>query len=119
MEPIISPWMFYLIGVVDKLHTGLLVFMAMCAGTFVFAGLTYMMDFCSTEKQKEQSVKTATIAGALFLVAGIVKIFIPDETVLYKMLIANYVTPDNIGAAQNNVVNFVGQIAEQLAKVRK
>ena len=48
-----------------------------------------------------------------------VKIFIPDETVLYKMLIANYVTPDNIGAAQNNVVNFVGQIAEQLAKLNK
>lgn len=47
------------------------------------------------------------------------KIFIPDETVLYKMLIANYVTPDNIGAAQNNVVNFVGQIAEQLAKLNK
>lgn len=118
MEPIINPWVFYLIGVVDKLHTGLLVFMAMCAGTFVFAGLTYM-DFCSTEKQKEQSVKTATIAGALFLVAGIVNIFIPDETVMYKMLTASYVTPDNIGAAQNNVVDFVSQIAEQLAKVNK
>lgn len=118
MEPIINPWVFYLIGVVHKLQTGLLVFMVMCAGVFVFAGMTYM-DFCSTEKQKEQSVKTATIAGALFLVAGIVKIFIPDETVLYKMLIANYVTPDNIGAAQNNVVNFVGQIAEQLAKANK
>lgn len=118
MEPIISPWVFYLIGVVDKLHTGLLVFMAMCVGVFVLAGMTYM-DFCSTEKQKEQSLKTGTIAGALFLVAGIVSIFVPDETVLYKMLTASYLTPDNIGAAQNNVVEFVGKIAEQLAKVNK
>lgn len=69
-------------------------------------------------KQKEQSLKTGTIAGALFLVAGIVNIFVPDETVLYKMLTASYVTPDNIGAAQNNVVNFVGKIAEQLAKMK-
>lgn len=118
MEPIISPWVFYLIGVVDKLHTGLLVFMAMCAGTFVFEGLEYM-DFCSTEKQKEQYVKTATIAGVMFLVAGIVSIFVPDETVLYKMLTASYVTPDNIGGVQNNIVDFVSQIAEQLAKVNK
>nr|DAQ41279.1 MAG TPA: hypothetical protein [Caudoviricetes sp.] len=117
MEPIISPWVFYLIDVVDKLHTGLLVFMAICVGVFVLAGMVYM-DFCSTEKQKEQSLKTGTIAGALFLVAGIVNIFVPDETVLYKMLTASYVTPDNIGAAQNNVVNFVGKIAEQLAKMK-
>lgn len=118
MEPIINPWVFYLIGVVDKLHTGLLVFMAMCAGTFVFTGLGYMV-FCSTEKQKEQSMKTATIAGVLFLAAGIASIFVPDETVLYKMLTASYLTPDNIGAAQNNVADFVGKIAEQLAKVNK
>lgn len=118
MEPIISPWVFYLIGVVDKLHTGLLVFMAICVGVFVLMGLEYM-DFCSTEKQKEQYAKTATIVVVLFLVAGIVSIFVPDETVLYKMLTASYLTPDNIGAAQNNVVDFVGKIAEQLEKVNK
>lgn len=44
MEPIISPWVFYLIDVVDKLHTGLLVFMAICVGVFVLAGMVYM-DF--------------------------------------------------------------------------
>lgn len=118
MEPIISPWVFYLIGVVDKLHTGLLVFMAMCVVVFVFEGMEYM-EFDVPEEEQARYVKTATIAGVLFLVAGIVEIFIPDETVLYKMLTASYLTPDNIGAAQNNVVNFVGQIAEQLAKVNK
>ena len=118
MEPIINPWVFYLIGVVDKLHTGLLVFMVMYVGVFVFEGLNYM-DFCSTEKQKEQYVKTAEKAGVLFLAAGIVFILVPDKTVLYKMLIANYVTPENIGTVQNNVIDFVGHIAEQLAKVNK
>lgn len=118
MEPIISPWVFYLIGVVDKLHTGLLVFMAMCVVVFVFEGMKYM-EFDVTEKEKAQYVKTATMAGVLFLAAGIVNIFLPDETVMYKMLATSYITPDNIGAVQNNVVNFVGQIAEQLAKVNK
>lgn len=118
MEPIINPWVFYLIGVIDKLHTGLLVFMAMCVVVFVFEGMEYM-EFDVPEEEQARYVKTATIAGVLFLVAGIVEIFIPDETVLYKMLIANYVTPDNIGTVQNNVVDFVGKIAEQLAKVNK
>lgn len=118
MEPIISPWVFYLISVVDKLHTGLLVFMAICVVVFVFEGMEYM-EFDVPEEEQARYVKTATIAGVLFLVAGIVEIFIPDETVLYKMLTASCVTPDNIGAVQRNVVNFVGQIAEQLAKVNK
>lgn len=118
MEPIINPWVFYLIGVVDKLSTGLTVFMAMCVGAFVFEGMEYM-EFDVTEKEKEQYVKNATMAGVLFLAAGIVSILLPDETVMYKMLTASYVTPDNIGAVQNNVVDFVGQIAEQLAKVNK
>lgn len=118
MEPIINPWVFYLIGVVDKLHNGLLVFMAICVGVFVFEGMEYM-GFDVTEKEKAQYVKTATMAGVLFLAAGIVFILVPDKTVLYKMLIANYVTPENIGTVQNNVVDFVGHIAEQLAKVNK
>lgn len=118
MEPIINPWVFYLIGVVDKLSNGLAVFMAACFSVFLFEGMGYM-GFDVTEKEKEKYVKNATMAGVLFLVAGIVLILLPDKTVMYKMLTASYVTPDNIGAAQNNVVNFVGQIAEQLAKLNK
>lgn len=117
MEPIISPWVLYLIGVVDRMSNGLVVFMGICACVFVFEGLEYM-GFDVTEKEKARYVKTATIAGVLFLVAGIVEIFIPDETTLYKMLTASYLTPDNIGTAQNNVVDFVGKIAEQLAKMK-
>lgn len=118
MEPIISPWVFYLIGVVDKLHTALVVFMGMCVCVFVLAGLGYK-ELYATEEEQARCVKTATIAGVLFLVAGIVEIFIPDATALYKMLTASYLTPDTIGTAQNNVVDFVGKIAEQLAKVNK
>ncbi|MGP2527440.1 hypothetical protein ACTUHY_05675 [Acidaminococcus sp. LBK-2] len=118
MEPIINPWVFYLIGVVDKLSNGLGVFMAACVGVFLFEGMEYM-EFDVTEEEKKQYVKTATVAGVLFFVAGIVFILLPDKTVIYQMLAASYVTPDNIGAVQNNVVDFVGQIAEQLAKVNK
>lgn len=35
MEPIINPWVFYLIGVVDKLSNGLAVFMAACFSVFL------------------------------------------------------------------------------------
>ena len=118
MEPIISPWVFYLIGVVDKMSKGLVVFMAACVGVFLFEGMRYM-GVDATEKEKEQYVKNVTMAVVLFLAAGVVLILLPNETVLYKMLIANYVTPDNIGTVQNNVVDFVGHIAEQLAKVNK
>lgn len=118
MEPIINPWVFYLIGVVANMGKGLVVFMAACVGVFLFEGMRYM-GFDATEKEKEQYVKNATMAGVLFLAAGVVLILLPNETVMYKMLTASYVTPDNVGDVQNNVVNFVGQIAEQLAKVKK
>lgn len=118
MEPIISPWVFYLIGVVDRLKNGLVAFMTACAITFLFEGMRYM-ECDATEKEQEQYVKTATMAGVLFLAASIVLILLPDKTVIYQMLAANYVTPDNIGTVQKNVVDFVGHIAEQLAKANK
>lgn len=36
MEPLINPWVFYLIGVVAKMGKGLVVFMAACVGVFLY-----------------------------------------------------------------------------------
>lgn len=48
-----------------------------------------------------------------------IAILIPRQETMYKMLVATYITPDNIGAVQSNVVEFIGRVAEQLVKLKK
>lgn len=118
MEPLINPWVFYVIDLLAGIKAAVWVVMIGCVGTFMYFAINYEM-YNDTEAKKKKCVKICTAAVAMFVLCGLAQIVIPAKTACYQMLAASYVTPDNIGAVQNNVVDFVGRIAEQLAKVRK
>lgn len=45
-------------------------------------------------------------------ISAIVLIIVPDKDTLIAMMATSYITPDNIQAAQGNVVEFIRQIIE-------
>lgn len=118
MEPIINPWVFYYIEVLDRLSTGIAVGMFVCVAVVTFSGMDYY-DFDTTETTKRRCKKMIKAAVMLFLLFGAVQILIPDKKTMYQMLAASYVTENNIQTVQNNVVEFIGKIADGLAKVKK
>lgn len=121
MNPIISPMIFYLIDLLGRLKHLAIVALALSICVFV-------ITFCETEindpeqygEGKACVIKKMLRYSAIGLgISALVIMTLPSETAMYKMLAASYATPDNIAAVQGNVVDFVGKIAEAIAKARK
>lgn len=122
LEPIINPWVFYLIDVVDSLKSVL-----WCVGGIFFCTLiVYFIGYMSfdddcrgDEKKKGKCVKYATVSIGVLILVGVLNIAIPSKTTMYQMLAARYLTADNIKSTQNNVVELVGKIVQQIERQKK
>lgn len=106
MQPIISPWVFYIAALSDNL----LVLSTIGGGVFAF-----LWYWCyDTEKKTGQK-----ICAILFAVCVLLVVFIPTEKTIYKMVAASIVTPDNISAVQGNTVDFIQKVAEAVIQVKQ
>lgn len=110
MEPIISPWLIYACDLVYSLHW--LIFILLM-GIIVFA-----IFFSFTEDEviqdqirKKKLVKRAVIAGILLLLVGV---FLPSQETMYKMIVASYITPDNLSAVNEVMKHTVEEYAKIL-----
>lgn len=122
MEPIINPWVFYLIDVVDSLKSVLWSVGGIFFCTLIFYFINYMScdDGCrGDEKKKEKCVKCAIVSIGVLILVGVLNIAIPSKNTMYQMLAARYLTTDNIGSAQNNVVEIVGRIVQEIERQKK
>lgn len=104
MEPIISPWIIYALHVYDNIYFTCRTLM-MCG--FIIAPLLAL--FGSMEDE-EYMMKYAKISAIVAVVCTIVLIIVPSKDTLIAILVASYITPDNITAVQGNIVEFVKQI---------
>lgn len=132
MEPIISPLMIYLIGIVNPIKTALLVLLCI----LVCYGLIYTAMYFAEEESllysrtlneqirisKQGHLKivkwTCLASFAVFLLHALV----PDKETAIAMAVANMVTIDNIQSAndfvKSNVQDYVNIIVEAVNKVR-
>lgn len=121
MEPIINPWIFYVINVICNLHfiTGLL-------GTLSFGAIIVLVIYWvftsddkwneSAKENKRLAAKWAKRLGVFFIVDTAIGIFIPSKETMITMLVSNYVTPDNIQIVQGNIVDFTKQLVSAIAE---
>lgn len=112
MEPIISPWLIYLLSLVGALKV-----VSAIAGGVSLVGLligvmTLAEDFSEEDRKKSKRVCKYSALGIIIFV--LLSIFIPSEETLMAMIAASYATPDNIQAMQGNIVDFVSQIVNAI-----
>lgn len=109
MEPIISPWVFYFI---DKLE----VIEMLPLYVFIFAILINgaLLMTSKTEEEFEKGF-FPKVWIALFSLVFIINFIVPSKETAYKMIIANYVTPNNISivkeATEDNIASLIDKIA--------
>lgn len=109
MEPIISPWWFYLVGIVG--YVG----MALKIGALALGSLAVIVVLdCDEESTKKLCIWTGVIAIVMLLLSA----FIPDRQTAYTMLAASVITPDNIQAVQGNIVDFIANVAKSMQEVK-
>lgn len=106
MEPIISPWIIYVIQVLSSLHDIAMVFLTISC---ILATIMFLPAIIEEAEEPQKYLKMAVIIAA---VSGGLSVIIPDKETMISMIAASYITPDNIQLVQGNIVDFVKQIIE-------
>lgn len=125
--PIINPWIFYVIDILSNLKgvSRFATFITVIALIFIAIITAYLkvQDSCSGSENNIEVIGTLTrFFKKLLIVAYIViSVFIvtPSEETMYKMLVAQNVTYENIDKAQEEIKETVDYIFEKLGKEDK
>lgn len=121
-DPIISPWVIYLIDKIDMI--GILFFIAWIAGCL--GGVLCLIEGSSIiYTQEEQKIwhKRARTTFLVVTIFFIVAMLMPNSMTLTKMIIAQQITPNNITATKEltteimkDTVNFIADKAIEVIK---
>lgn len=119
--PIINPMYLYLIEVLhnlDVLNQGVFILLTfvvgiLCTGWFV--------DNEVRELYKLHKGKVVALFMA-FVISGLIAVLVPTKDAMYKMLIASYVTTDNIqivnDAIKTNLQDYLNMLGETVKNMR-
>ena len=116
MEPIISSLWFYLIGIVDNLSIAF-TFFSIILGTAVatFTAM-YIVSLVDTYFEEHRAIwsKLAKSSFKLFIPIITFSLLIPTSDTIYKMIIADNVTPHNIEVVGDTIENSIDYIFEKI-----
>lgn len=108
IEPIISPWVFYWIDMLDKVR---FCFVIILISSALSSGLCVCSWGIEHNFEKDSTYRTPSIVSLVALfISSIGALVAPSTDTAYKMLVASYVTPDNI----NSTVQFTQEAFKTL-----
>lgn len=108
-EPIISPWVFYALFVVDNLKSALVLSMIIFASAIVF------MPMIVAEEDFGKYAKRIVI---FFIISGLLMVVTPDSKTLTQMIIAQQITKSNIEKAGQLTERAVDKIIEKVISIK-
>ena len=116
MEPIISPWQIYFIDFADRLQFICICGVVICVYYYVNLG-------CKIDELNDKVVyatttrKTRSLTKIFACIFILLATFLPGQETVIKMIIASYLTPDNIatvGKYAGEAVDMVGNYTENV-----
>lgn len=121
--PIIDPMYLYLIEVLhnlDVLNQGVFLLASIILGLLVFMYVSMKYDLPGSDLSEVK--KYLKIVIGVWLVTAIIAIFVPTKDAMYKMLLAHYVTTDNIqlvnDAIKVNLQDYLNMLGETVKNLR-
>ena len=114
MKPIINPWLFYIVDLLDGLKT--LCILAVPVLVIVIGFLTVTIDDLGRGEEKElkSARRTRKIVIIFSILLLIVIPFIPSKETCYKMMVASQITDNNIQKAEDVIKSSVDYIFEKI-----
>lgn len=121
--PIVDPMYLYLIEVLhnlDVLNQGVFLLASIILGLLVFMYVSMKYDLPGSDLSEVK--KYLKIVIGVWLVTAIIAIFVPTKDAMYKMLLAHYVTTDNIqlvnDAIKVNLQDYLNMLGETVKNLR-
>lgn len=124
-EPIVSPWVFYMMDVLVSLHHFSFVVMVVLAVPFFLSLCAYLSSVADDDADDEtleilRCVRRIFLTlGAIIPVSVVLVIAIPSQDTMYKMLAANYLTPANIESVGESVDKIADKVIEKINNTQK
>lgn len=119
--PIINPMYLYLIEVlhnIDALNQIVFFVLMMLVCFLVFL---YFVEGEAREKMQANKSKVMLLF-LIFVVSGLIAVLVPTKDAMYKMLLAHYVTTDNIqlvnDAIKVNLQDYLNMLGETVKNLR-
>lgn len=133
MDPIVSPWLIYLISVINSIRifafllglafsVPLLIYFVSDFFNYINENILFPYQLDEYEELKKRNSKQIKKYFILCLTFILVGLLIPSKETLITMLIANVITPDNINMSneliKHNVQDYVNIIVDGINKTK-
>lgn len=117
-EPIISPWIFYIAGVLHCFNAFVVVLMFLSVIFSIVCAVT-INDNTAPNDVKE-SARIGLKRGVIIAVATIMSfIFVPSSTTYYQMVVANYVTYERVYEIKDSIESIFDKIIETAQELQQ
>lgn len=120
MKPIISPWLIYLIDLVDKFQVIINIALVVLGFTIICLGIAWLlfsMDYDQDDSIIVICKKYLKKSIIWFVVSGLLFAVVPSKDTMYVMLTLDNVTTDNIQAIGKTSKDVVDYITDQIDKI--
>lgn len=117
MEPIINPLWFYLIDVVDNLQTVVGIILMLSCIALAIVSLIMFFEYSELyleEREKQTYFKYLKTALKVIIPCIIITSLTPSSDTIYKMIIADNITPHNIEVVGDAVEGGIDYIFEKI-----
>jgi uncharacterized membrane protein len=121
MKPIVNPVIIYLINLMGSLRVGFIFGAVIFAILTIFCAVEYEDLKESNSNEDKQMTKKFFRASKRFLVCFVLTfiliVFVPSKDTCIEMIVASYVTPDNIDAGVEKTKETVDYIIDKIKEV--
>ena len=109
MEPVISPWVFYLIDCAGTLKWGAL-FFGLIIGFILLGCGSWSIDEADSKEEKKSAIKKMKTGTTICIIGIVLFLIVPSSDTVMKMVVAKNVTYDAVDAAKDVVVQVYNDI---------
>lgn len=117
MNSIISPWMFYWIGVLDTFKGVALIIAVITVIGVIVMGLCMGLDISFDNGVDSNMAKLWIKLAIVSFVASMICAVLPSESTCYKMLAANMFTEKNVTAATEYVTDVIDYAVDKVKEL--
>lgn len=117
MEPIINPLWFYLIDIVDNLQIVVDIILILSCIALAIVSLIMFFEYSELyleEREKQTYFKYLKTALKVIIPCIIITILTPSSDTIYKMIIADNITPHNIEVVGDTIEGGIDYIFEKI-----
>ena len=117
MNSIISPWVFYWIGVLDTFKGVALIIAVITVICVIVMGLWMGLDISFNNGVDSDMAKLWVKLAIVSFVASMICAVLPSESTCYKMLAANMFTEKNVTAATEYVTDVIDYAVDKVKEL--